>query len=78
MNRSFLINNLCLLLLLNWDALKLVMMKCDSSRGEMYFSSSNSEEWKTLSLEELEMGISKVETALYDFLETNNTDAFIF
>ncbi|MCM4173703.1 serine hydrolase [Arenibacter sp. TNZ] len=44
--------------------------------GEMYFPPSNSEEWKTLSLEELEWN-SSGEQPLYDFLETNNTDAFI-
>ena len=43
---------------------------------EMYFPPLNSEEWKTVSLEELEWN-SSGEQPLYDFLEENNTDAFI-
>jgi len=42
----------------------------------LYFPPLNSEEWKTMSIEELEWN-SSAEQPLYDFLETNKTEAFI-
>ena len=45
-------------------------------KEEMYFPPLNSEEWKTVSLEELEWN-SSGEQPLYEFLEANNTEAFI-
>ncbi|MDL5513593.1 serine hydrolase domain-containing protein [Arenibacter sp. M-2] len=42
----------------------------------LYFPPLNSDEWKTVSLEELDWN-SNAEQPLYDFLETNKTEAFI-
>lgn len=42
----------------------------------LYFPPLNSEEWETVSLEELEWN-SNAEQPLYDFLEANKTEAFI-
>jgi len=43
---------------------------------EIYFPPLNSDEWETVSMEELEWK-SSAEQPLYDFLETNKTEAFI-
>lgn len=45
-------------------------------KEDLYFPPVNSDEWETVSFDELEWN-SSAEQPLYDFLETNKTEAFI-